>query len=370
MPWDRKRVKGKGISVTISEPCYCTREDVKQALDIQLTARNDAQIDLAIDSASRDVEGELHRTFYPTIATHYFDWPNYQYAYPWRLWLNDMELADVTVNVPVLSSGGVAIPNSSIFWEPVNQAPPYTYVELNRSTVAAFGVSATAQRDISITGTFGFWIRTNPAGALAAAMSDTTSTTIQITDSSKIGVGDNILIDAERLVVSGRSMVTTGQTQQTAGAGTASAADVALTVTDGTKYFTGEILLLDSERMLIIDIAGNVLTVKRAWDGSVLATHSGATIYALRQLTVTRGDLGTTATTHSNTAPINVAVVPSLVHELTLGIALNNLLQNQAGYARTQGQGAGAQTNIGQSLDEIRTRCYNKFGRKARQRVI
>ena len=47
--------------------------------------------------------------------------------------------------------------------------------------------------------------------------------------------------------------------------------------------------------MLITDIAGNNLIVKRQKSGSTLAAHTGSTIYAPRQVTITRGDLGTTA---------------------------------------------------------------------------
>ncbi len=201
-------------------------------------------------------------------------------------------------------------------------------------------------------------------------MSDTTGTTPSVTNSAAVGVGDNILVDSERMLVTDKTMVTTAQTQQGSGVSTASAADVTLAVTDGTKYFTGEVLLLDSERMLVVDISSNNLTVKRAWDGSVLATHSGATIYALRQLTVTRGALGTTAATHLSAAAVNVALVPSMVKELAVGEALNEILQESAGYARTQGQGAGAQTNLGMSLDAIRRQALAQFGRKARVRVI
>src|SRR5690606_22447868 len=57
-------------------PWYTTRETVKAALDYKETARNDAQVDRAIESASRAVEGLLHRRFYPETATRYFDWPN------------------------------------------------------------------------------------------------------------------------------------------------------------------------------------------------------------------------------------------------------------------------------------------------------
>jgi hypothetical protein len=356
--------------VAITLPCYCTREDVKQALDVKETARSNDQLDISIDAASRAVEGSLNRTFYPVLTTRYFDWPNYQYAYPWRLWLNDKELADITVTVPVVTSGGNTIPSSQVFWEPVNSGPPYTSLELDRSSTASFGQGSTPQRDISITGVFGYWVRTSAAGTLAAAISTTTATSIQVSDGSKIGVGDNILIGTERMLVTGRAMVTSGQTQQGSGVSTSSQADVTLAVTDGTAFSVGEVLLLGSERMLIVDISGNNLTVKRAWDGSVLATHSGATVYASRTLTVTRGDLGTTAATHSNSAPVSVALVPSLVRELTIAEALNYILQKQAGYARTAGTGDNQVTFTGRAIETIRQQAQDEFGRKSRQRVV
>lgn len=61
--------------MTISRPCYVTREQVKQALDVKAPARSDLQIDLAIQAASDSVEGLLHRVFYPQDMTRYFDWP-------------------------------------------------------------------------------------------------------------------------------------------------------------------------------------------------------------------------------------------------------------------------------------------------------
>lgn len=355
--------------MAITRATYCTREEVKQALDIKLTTRSDLLIDMAIEAASDSVDGLLHRVFYPTVATRYVDWPNFDYAYPSRVWLNDKELADVTANVPVVTTGGTAIPASQIFWEPVNYGPPFTYLELNRSTNAAFGVGPTPQRDISITGTFGYWTKTAPAGALAAAMTDTTGTVATVTNGSAAGVGDNILLGSERMLVVDKAMATTGQTQQS-GLTTKSAADVTLGVTDGSKFFMYETLLLDSERVFVVDIAGNQLTVKRAWDGSTLAEHTSATIYALRQWTVTRGDLGTTAATHLIAAAIGRAVVPGLVRQLTQAEAEVAVVMGPAAYASVQGSGPGAQPRVGDGVPDVRDRCYARYGRKARQRAI
>jgi hypothetical protein len=355
--------------MTVSRPTYVTREEVKQALDIKVTARSDLQIDMAIEAASDSVDGFLHRTFYPMIATRYIDWPNYQYAYPWKVYLDAAEIADATGNVPVVTTGGVVIPAGQIFWEPINYAPPYTYFELNRSTNAAFGVGPTPQRDVAITGTFGYWVKTTPAGTLAAAMTDTTGTIATVTNGAAAGVGDNILIGAERLLVTDKAMASTGQTQQS-GLTSANNADVTLGVTDGTKYSMYETLLLDSERVLVVDIAGNAVTVKRAWDGTVLAAHTSATIYGLRQWTVTRGDLGTTAATHLTAAPIGRAVVPGLVRQLALAEAEVAAVLGQAAYATVQGSTPGAQTSIGSGVPDVRNRCYAKFGRKARSRAV
>jgi hypothetical protein len=355
--------------MAISTACYATREEVKAALDIKLTTRSDAQVDRAIESASRSIEGLLHRRFYSVIQTAFFDWPNFQYAYPWRIWFDERELADVTTNVPVVTSGGNVITAANIFWGPWNYSPPFTFMELDRSSSASFGQGSTPQRDVQITGTFGYQDTFTTAGALAVGCG-AGDATITVTNGAVIGVGDVIMIGSERILATDKTMVDTTQAQQGSGVSTASAADVTLAVTDGTKFSSGEIVLLDSERMLIVDVAGNNLTVKRAWDGSVLAAHSGAEIYALRVVTVTRGSFGSTAASHSGAAAITRALIPPLVKELAVGEALNSVLQEQGGYARTQGQGAGAQTNVGMSLDAIRKQALARYGRKARSRVV
>lgn len=352
--------------MAISTPCYCTREDVKAALDLKETSRSNTLVDNAIESASRSIENLTNRRFYPQDATRKFDWPNYQRARPWRLWLNQNDLISLTA----VTSGGVAIPTASVFLEPVNDSPPSTYIELDLSTTASFAIGPTFQRSLALTGTWGYSAVTAPAGALGAAMTDTTGTLAQVTDSSQVGVGSVIVVGTERMLVADRAMVSTAQTQQGAGVSTAANNDVSLAVTDGTKYFVGETLLLDSERMLVVDIASNTLTVKRAWDGSVLATHSGATIFAPRNLTVTRGALGTTAATHLISAGISRYVYPAPVVELAVAEAENTLLQKTSGYARTVGEGDNLRLASGAGLADIRAKVMATYGRKARQRAV
>lgn len=354
--------------MAVTVPTYATREDVKRALDIQLTARANAQIDRAIEAAHSDVNGLCNRRFYNVDTTKFWDWPNFQRAYPWRIWFDGSELADVTTNVPVVTSGGVVIPAANIFWGPWNFAPPFTYLELNRSTSSSFGLGSTPQRDVAVTGTFGFWAKTLSAGTLATAMTDTTSTTITVTNGAAMGVGDVLICGTERMLAQDKAMIVTGVTYS--GATTAKASDDVITVTDGTAFHPDEVLSIDAEYMLITGIIGNNLTVKRAWDGTVLATHSGAALYANRQLTVARGDFGTTAATHTVGSALTVAVVPGLVRELAVAEALVHLMQETSGYATNSGAAGAAGLAPGGTLPDLRDRCLTSFGRKARSLVV
>jgi hypothetical protein len=355
----------------VTTPSYCTREQVKRALDIKETARSDWQIDRAIQSASRDIDSQMNRVFYPTDTTRYFDWPNFQYAYPWRLWLDQWELAAIPTSV---TSGGVTIPLSACNFEPVNSGPPYTYLELRRDRSYSFGVGPTPQRDVAITGPWGFGVATDPAGTLAAAVSSTTATSVTVSDGSLVGVGDLLIVDSERMLVSNRASSDTGQTL-IAGVTTASPSDNAVTVPDGTQLHVGEAIQVDSERMLIYDVTGNVATVKRAWDGTVLATHvTGARIYAFRALNVVRGQLGTTAATHGNASACSIHRVPALIKDLAIAEAENRILQEIAGYARAvRTEASTGNTRAPASataLNDLRDSAYTAYGRKARSRVI
>lgn len=350
---------------------YATREAVKAALDFAETSRSNARVDRAIEAASRSIEGLLHRRFYPEIATRYFDWPD-QYARPWRLWLDDSELISVTA----LSSGGTTIPSTDYLLEPNRFGPPYSRVDINLGTGSAFGGGSTPQRDITITGLWGYRNDETLVATAAGAISSS-ATTLTVSESSRIGVGQLLRIGTERLTVTERSMASTGQTLQTPI--DAQQKTVTLPVTSGGAFAVDEVVLLDAERMLIVDIAGNNLIVKRAWDGSVLAAHAGSTIYALRALTVTRGALGTTAAGISQGDAVYRWDPPGPVESLCIAEALVDLLQKASGYARTTGVGTASRqvgggnvtkTQYGVGIDDLRDQAVTSHGRKARHRGV
>lgn len=341
---------------------YCTREDVKRALDSAETARNNAQVDRAINSGSRSVEGLLKRRFYPQTATRYFNWPNRSYSRTHRLWLD----GDEVIEVDTLTVAGEEIDSADYFLEPANTGPPFNRIEIDLASSASFSSGDTHQRAISVEGLFGHTDDEDLVGELTGelAASDTATASVSWSDPD-IGVGDILRIDDERMIVTGRTMV--DSTQNLGADLAAQANDVTVAVTDGTKFGTDQVMLIDSERMLIVDIAGNNLIVKRAWDGSVLATHStGEDVYTLTGVELDRAVLGTILAVHATEADIYRHVVPGLVHELCVAEALNTLAQEQSGYARTFGSGESERLVGGRGLTDIRKEARQRFGRKAR----
>lgn len=346
---------------TDPEVCYITREVVQQAIDVKTTARNAARVDQCIAAASRDVEGLCHRTFYPWTGTRYKDWPSLSGS-SYRVWLDRDEL----VSVSALVSGSTTIATGDYLLEPVND-PPYDRIEVNLGGSGSFSAGDTYQRSIAITGVFmGCELREAASGALAANIG-AADTTLTVTDGSLVGVGSLLRIGTERLQVTEKTAVDTTQTINADLAANNGATTVA--VDDGTAFHSGETVLVDSERLLVVDVAGNNVTVRRAWDGSVLATHtSGAAVYALRLCTVVRAVQGTTAAVHAGAAAVLRHVAPTLVQELTLAYTLTALEQGGSSYAATVGSGDNQRPAPGRGVRTVEDDCYRRHGRRARMR--
>jgi hypothetical protein len=188
-----------------------------------------------------------------------------------------------------------------------------------------------------------------------------------------VGVGSILRVDSERMIVTDRQQLTTGQVLGAPGL-TAQANSVAVPVANGALFARDEVILIDAEKLLITDIAGNNLVVRRGWDGTVLAAHTaGATIYAPRTLTVTRGVLGTTADTHANASPVYRWEPPGPVRQLVIAEAINSLTTEASGYSRAlrSGEGGSSERNRDQSaLEKRRQATYDACGRKARTRAV
>lgn len=332
---------------------YITRESVKDALDIKESARNSAQIDRCIGSATDSVTGLTRRLFDPWTGTMRYDAPQGD-----TLWFGRRAL----VRFDSIEIDGVAGDTADFTLLPIDDGPPYDGIRADSATTSSL-VGAIGTPSISIAGVWGYDLTELTAGTIAEAL-DASETGVDLSGaaSAAVGVGSVIRVDDERMTVTARSQLSTGVTL--AANLTANRADTAVTVSSGAGVSAGETVMIDAEKMTVDEITGNVLIVRRAVDGSTLATHtSNATLYAPRTVTVTRGALGTSAATHSTSATVYVWQPPALVSELALAYALTSLGQSQAGYARSVGSGDSEREASGRGLRQVEADARRRFKR-------
>lgn len=347
---------------------YCTRESVKTALDEAETARSNAQIDDAILQGARDVEGLCTRpenAFAPVTATYYFDYPSRSSRAPsWRLRLAPYTLIEATT--VTTDNGATTLTVGQYFLEPIN-SPPYTEIQINRGSTGSFGSDSTEQRSTAIAGLWGWSYDRRAVGTLTGTLAASASATAALSwTTAKFGVGDVLVIDNERMVITERTFVDSGQNLQTSL--TDSEADVTVAVTNGTAFAVDEIILIGAERMRVIDIAGNNLVVKRAQDGSQLSEHAAPTadIYALTGVELDRAVLGTTLASHAADAAVSLWVPHPLIRSLNRAYAENALLQERSGYARVAGTGENAREFTGRGIAQLEKDVLRIFGVRAR----
>jgi len=207
---------------------YTTRESVKSAVGL-VGAEYDALIDSYIEAASEDIEVMLNRRFIPETATKLYRWPqrkgfrSSQYYTGQVLLLEDEDLLAVTTLLAqAQDTTPVTIAAADYFLEPNNLGPPYTRIEIDLSSSAAFSGGDTPQRSISVAGRWGYSETTKAAGALAEA-DDGAETALDVTDSSLIGIGDTILVGSEAMFVSAKALLdTTANTSGTLAADSSS----------------------------------------------------------------------------------------------------------------------------------------------------
>jgi len=338
---------------------YTTREDVMSAQDIKASAHAARDIDRAIEAGARDVDRLLHRRLEPWTGTRRFDVPG-SYANLTRIYFGEQLLISDTTVV----TGGETVDAGDYYLYP-DAGPPYWRIEMNQATLNTWPSDGDDQLTAAITGLWGWTNDELPSGTSVEAL-DASETGVDISAAPYVGVGSVLRIDDERMIVTNRSWLSTAQTGSLAAQQNARS----LAVADGSVFAAGETLLLESERVLVTDVAGNTLTVQRAVDGSVLAAHTSATIYASRTLTVQRGALGTTAATHLTSAPIYVWQPPALAAELNLAYAINTLLQRQSGYARTVGEGENARESSGRGIRALEKAALSAYGQQVRKGAV
>lgn len=346
---------------------YTTLERVMRAADVKANAYLSSELSQAIETASDAVDSlcrrgdDIRPAFAPWTGTITYDWPVQNNNDAYRFYLNQNSLYSLTT----LESAGTDITADALLWP--ETGPPYTAVDIDQgsSSILDF-VSGSGQRSLAFTG---IWTaapiaeRVRSSWTLGANLaSDATTATLN----APIGTGSIVRIGTERMVVTARTWADSGQT----GTLTASTSAETLTVSDGSAFLAGEELLLDAERVLVRDVAGNDLIVKRAVSGSTLAAHTTAAIYWARSCEVERAALGTTAAAHGAGDAVAIYVAPGLVEQLTVAYALDQRQQEVSAYSRTIGSGDGERAASARGIGDLEKRVMAKYGRPLRYRAV
>ena len=339
------------------------------ASDIRATAYSAPRIDRAIEAGARRVDKLCHRGddirpgFGQWAGTISFDYPNDQTAQIGRMWLDNHAL----LSLSAVQLGTQTVPPSAVLLYP-NSGPPYNSIQLDRSTgyLLQMGIRSW-QNSTMLTGTWGFSPVMTAFGTLTAGIASTDTT---LTTSAPHGVGTAILADSEWMLVTGRRV---SASPGTLGADLTGAASAQLiTVADSSKYALYEEIVIDAERMLVVDsISSTSITVLRAASGTTLAAHtSGTPIFQYRTLIVQRGAWGTTAAAHSTGAAVSDQYVPEPIKALNLAYALDQYYQEGAAYARVVGEGENAQQAYGRAVSDLADEVSVTYGRRNRTRVV
>lgn len=351
---------------------YATREQLKKAAEIDGVVRN-PMVDRNLEGASRFIEQLTRRYFIPRTQTRLYRWPN-RMGVGRVLWLDQDLLSLTTLQTKAQDSSPTTIVAADFFLEPNNPGADggtrYNRIEIDISSSAAFESGDTPQRSISVLGSWGFTDATVTAGTINDSGGISASDlTLIIADASLVDVGNTLLIESEQIFVSERANAQVGSEQLDA-ALTATQNQVAVTVDSGANFNAGEVIQVDSEKMLIVSISSNVLTVIRAYDGSVLAAHNDDTaVHAFRTLTIERAVNGTTAATHADATAITKYVPPVDLRNWCLAIALVTGHQEQAGWGRTVGGGEAAVEFKSLDLGSLTTKM-TKLYQRAREATI
>ena len=346
---------------------YLARGLVKRAAQIGGDSL-DVIVDEQIEAASREIDRLTGRRFIPITAAKNYDWPQRDSRRAWTLYL-DEDLLSVS-SLTKDGTDATAIASTDYFLEPSTLVPPYSRIEIDLGSTAFFSAKDTHQRQIVVTGSWGYSNDSVAASGLSAILSSTTATAITLKDGGKADVGDTLLLETEQMFVSGRADLDLAvNTHGTTGAMTASMTDKTLTLdgapTDAVN--AGEVLRIGSERMYVEAVNSTTsFEVTRAYDGSSLAAHSiGDDVFIFRSYTVQRGVNGTTAATHADDTAASRYQAPADIRNLCLALAVGYYQATRGGWTGIVG-GPEAQTETRMSaLNRLRKDVQEHYRRYA-----
>ena len=341
---------------------YTSRESVKRALGISGIAR-DRFIDESIEAMSREIERWCHdRIFIPKTQTRLFEWPARQSTRGHILWLDFDLISITTLQTKAQDSSPTTIASTDYFLEPNNDGPPYDRIEIDLSSSAAWEAGATPQRSISVLGLWGYSNNTRGRGIIDDSGGISASdTALIVSDSGLIEVGDTLLIESEQIFVNERSFADLAKNMNDSSI-TASVANNSLTGESSHGVLAGETIRLDDEEMFVESVSGTTIVVTRAYNGTLLVTHTTATdIFINRTLTIERALNGTTAATHADAVAITKYEPEFNIVAWCRREVIAQLLQEKAGWAREIASGEAAKEFKGVDIDKRRSMDIDSY---------
>ncbi len=334
---------------------YAGRRAVKLASSI-MGADRDPIIDRLIEAHSVDIERQTRRLFIPKTHTRVFRWPSRQPSEGYILYLDEDLLSVTTLKTKAQNTTPTTIVAADYFLEPANWGPPYDRIEIDQSSSAVLESGDSPQRSIEVVGSWGYGNVTRTGGTVSSGLaSDATATSMVGSNASLVDVGDTLLIESEQVRVTEQAYAALAAITLNDAAVIADLANVSITVGATHGIVKGEIIKVDSEEMYVSSVATNVLTVIRAWNASVLASHANATaVHINRTLTIVRGVNGTTGATHANATAVSVYDLPKNIVEWCIAEVIAAYQQEQSGWGRVVGTGEGQAESSGRDLARLR----------------
>lgn len=306
----------------MADKLLCTVFEIESDLDLfGLAPREESKLIDRIVAASDWIENNRALgAFIPHTLTESFDGKGGR----------EFRLAKPLLEITSITSDGSTLSASDYIKRPRNglwDFGPCLRLEIDpdASSLSAWS----SRRDgISIVGKWGKYLSTLALSATVANTTEISSsgTSLKVSNGAKVSPGMVLLCGTEQLVVNATEAKTSVASLSN-GAQTDTA--LTLTVDSGADFNINEVIRLDSEDQFIEDIASNVLTVKRGWNGTTQAAHANDTaITVQRTYTVKRGCNGTTAAAHANGATLARYMPPMDVNGLARQIA--GLMQKKA----------------------------------------
>lgn len=241
-----------------------------------------------------------------------------------------LSITSLTINGETISTDNYRFVPSNRMWE----NGPYIGIEL-------IGYSWPCSSDIPIVinGVWGLYNLTSSLG-VSVTQATSTETTVVVTNGALLSPGMVLLVESEQEhVISGAGSPGSpaGTTATSKVNGAIVQGDVQVQVDNGAEFHEGETLQVDVEDMYILRIGGNLLSVKRGWNGTEVVEHvDDSVIRVYRTFGVVRGVNGTTAAAHSNKV-LSRYVVPETINHYAISLASRMRMSAETAFSGSSG---------------------------------